>query len=207
MSDTETQQQAEPIQDAQAEAQTLTPEIVAENNTLSKLPVSELIDIIKETRSEAKTKRLKNRELEGQILEINNAKKLAAQAELEKNSEWEKLLADYKEETKDYNELKDFKAASLEKAKVEVDESVLHLAPAEKELFDLASSKMTYDEQSSYIKKIVSNRPTNTIIDTTQSVGRKNNVKVEDTKNKPVFMGSGNQNSALDTLRALRENN
>jgi len=65
---------------------------------------------------------------------------------------------------------------------------------------------MTYDEQSSYIKKLVSNRPTSTIIDTTQSVGRSNTVKVEDTKNKPVFMGSGNQNSALETLRALREN-
>ena len=141
------------------------------------------------------------------MAEIDNQNKLDKQAELEKNSEWEKLLTEYKEETKDYNDLKEFKQSVLERSKLEVEDNIKHLTDAEKDLFTLAAAKMTYDEQLAYLKKIVGNRQPTTVVDPTQSTVRTNIKDENNNKNKPVFMGSGNQNNALDRLKALRNNN
>lgn len=150
-----------------------------EHESLKKLPVDELINIIAETRSEAKARRLKAKELEDRVAKIDAEKKQHEEEELSKKGEYEQLLKKYKEETADYHELKEFKTTYLEKCKMEVEENVKHLTDAEKELFSLASGKMTYDEQSQYLKKIVGTRQPSTIVDISQSTIRTNKDKEE----------------------------
>ena len=173
-----------------------------EHEALSKLDPAELVKIIAETRNEAKTRRLKAKTLEEQINTINKEKSEAEQKKLEENQEWQRLFEKQKEDTADYEELKEFKTSYLETCKQEVESSKSSLTKAEMELFELSSKNMTYDEQLNFIKKVVSTRAPVSVIDSTQSTTRNND---DGKTKKKLFPGSGNQDSILDGLKNARK--
>ncbi len=148
------------------------PDIEAQNSALQKLSTDELIGIIRETRSEAKTRRLKAKELEGKITDIEKQKLLDEAVSLEKNQEFEKLYNGIKENTKDYDELKTFKQTFLESCEKEVEELKKGLTIAEVELFDLSSKSQSFDNQVKIIKKIIENKNSTSPIDPVQSTYR-----------------------------------
>jgi len=148
-----------------------TPE-VKPDDSLSKLNAEELISIIHETRTEAKNRRLTNKELTEKMGSIEAQTKLDETAALEKNNEWQKLHEQYKDETKDYEDLKAFKISYLEKCKADLEILTKGLTQAENELFELSANNRGYDEQIVIAKKLLANRKADSVIETTQSAAR-----------------------------------
>jgi hypothetical protein len=163
---------------------------------LDKLSAKDLIDIIHETRSEAKTRRLKYNELKEQMSAIEIANKKAEEEQLEKDNEFKTLYERRTEETKDYDELKEFKMNYLNNCKDKIESIKNGLTKAESELFELSSKSMPYDEQLQFIEKLVGNRTTAAIIDKTQSTTRSNNDDMAK-DDKPTPFGSGSLTSNI----------
>jgi hypothetical protein len=132
----------------------------------------QLVEIIRETRGEAKTRRMKQRELEAQVKTIQDQIELNKQKELESKQEWEKAYNELKEKTKDYPDLKDFREAYLKECSAEIEKLIPNLTKPEQELFELSKDKMSVNEQIVFIKKLVDNRPAAPVTDNTQSTGR-----------------------------------
>ena len=173
-----------------------------EHEALKALPVEELINIIAETRGEAKKYRLQKKELKEQVSSYEQAKTEAEQEQLKKNNEWQKLFEQKQEETADYEELKEFKTNYLEKCKNDVEERKSQLTKADEEVFALSAKNMTYDEQLDLINKLLKNRQSNVVIDTTQSTTRTN--KTEEKPKNPLRSPGGND-PILAGLRSARE--
>jgi hypothetical protein len=197
---TETLEKPQTTETPQATEQT--PSANPEHEALKKLGVDELIGIIAETRSEAKQRRLKAKELEEKMALIDQENKQKELKTLEETNQYKTLYEKIKEEYKDYDELKTYKQTILEKSKIEVENTQKQLTAAEKELYDIVATKMTYDEQLDYIKKLIASRQTASIIDTTQSVARSNKVK-EEVKNP--LRSPGGIDPILDGLASLRK--
>jgi hypothetical protein len=189
---TQTPESQEPVQQQ--------PEQHAENDSLKKLPVDDLVEIIKETRSEAKNRRLKYKELEGKLATYEEQKKQEEIEQLEKTNEYKALYEKIKEEHGDYDELKEFKQASLEKAKEQVENNRKNLTKAEEDLFAMASKGMTYVEQQEYIAKLITSRTPGITVDNTQSTTRTN----KEQKEKNPLRSPGDQDPVLAGLRKAR---
>lgn len=174
--------------------------IGAEHESLKKLPVEDLVSIISETRSEAKKRRLENKELKETLVGYKTEQEKAEEEALKKNNEWQGLYEKRLEETKDYDDLKQFKAEQLEIAKDKVEQNKNNLTKAELEIFDLASKNMTYTEQKEYISKLLENRSPSITVDNTQSIARTN--KDKETKKNPLR--PGDQDPVLAGLRSAR---
>jgi len=173
------------------------------NEGLKKLSTEELIDIIRETRGEAKTRRLKQRELEDVIKKNSDEKKLSEQAQLEQNQEFEKLYGSLKEDTKDYGELKEFKKNYLETCKEKVENLNKGLTTAEQELFELSSKNMSFNEQLIFVEKLIANRVVKSDIDKTQDMGRSDgsDVKLPGQNSVPFGNNGGVVSSVMSALK------
>ena len=204
---------AEPIAEKQPDVETKeTTEKVVEtkeenkNEGLLTLSKDELVNIISETRGEAKSKRLKLRELEGTISQRDKDAKLAEQAILEKNQEWETAYNKLKEETNDIEGLRTFKQDYITNCQNKVDEITPTLTTSEKEIFDISSKTLGYDAQLELIGKLVAGRPASKIdIDPTQTTARSDNVKAgqKQTPTMP-FAGNGLINSVIQGLQKIK---
>ncbi len=137
---------------------------------LNDLSADELVNIIKDTRAEAKTRRLSQRGLETEIADIKNKQKLEEQATLEDKQEFEKAYNNLKDETKDYKDLRDFKKSYLDRCKDKVDSALPSLTKAQQELFDISAKNAGYEDQLALIDKIKGT--VNTVVDNTQATGR-----------------------------------
>lgn len=195
------------VEDTTPEDKTKDAEIAAEHEGLKKLSTDELISIIAETRGEAKTRRLKTRELEDILKKQEDEKKLNEQVQLEKNQEWEKAYGTLKDETKDYTELKEFKQSYLEGCKDKVENIAKGLVKAEQELFEISSKNMSYNEQLTFLEKLVQNRAVKNVVDTTHSMGRTDGKDIKETKDKPNLFGNpgGVMAQVMNTLKQNRQ--
>lgn len=171
--------------------------IKEDDSKLNELSKDELTKIISDTRAEAKNRRLKNKELETKLEEINNTTKLNEQVQLEKNEKWEEAYNKIKEDTKQYDEFKNFKTSYLETCKEKIDEVKPKLTKAEQELFDLSSENMSFDNQLKFIDKLINNRQEKTNIDNTQSTARGGNENI--LTDKPIIP-FGNARSVIGKL-------
>ena len=86
-----------------------------EGLTLNELSPSELIEIIRQTRSEAKEKRLLNKELSERIAEIDKAKALEEQKKLEEEGKFKELLTAKEQEIENLNKTLKPKAEEYDK--------------------------------------------------------------------------------------------
>ncbi len=175
---------------------------------LEKLSVKELVDIIHETRGEAKTRRLKQRELEEQIQKNADERKLNEQKQLEANQEWEEAYNKLKEETGDYGDLKRFKESFEKECQVEIEKILPTLTDPEKEIFELSSKTMSISDKILFIKKLIENRPpAKSSVDNTQSTGRGSpQVSNADTVKVPFGNTQSVIGNLLETLKAKRQN-
>lgn len=151
-------------------------DIADQNAELKKLSPDELVEIIRSTRSEAKTRRLKAKELETKIEAADKKSKLDAAVALEKNSEFEKLYTNLKTDTGDYEDLKKFKTTFLEDCQEKVETHKKELTVGEVELFDLSAKGQTFDNQLKIIVKMIDNKKGASQIDTAQSTYRTSGV-------------------------------
>lgn len=180
MSENETVIESQPQEQVVQQPQEQEASTQLENNPaeqaseLLSLSKERLVDMVHEGWSESKKRRLKLRETESKLDEIQREKDAERQKALEDNQEWEKLYKDKTESTKDYEDLKEFKQNYLTKCKENVNKMLPQLTKAENELFELSSKNMTYDEQIAFIEKLVSNRNTTSLVDNTQSTKRTN---------------------------------
>jgi DNA gyrase/topoisomerase IV subunit A len=97
---------------------------VKEGLTLNELSPSELIEIIRQTRSEAKEKRLLNKELSERIAEIDKAKLLEEQKKLEEEGKFKELLTAKEIEIENLNKTLKPKAEEYDKFRQEEIEQV-----------------------------------------------------------------------------------
>lgn len=186
------------------------PDIEQEHLKLTKLSPEDLINLVLETRSEAKKRRLRTRELEEEIAKREREQELNQQAELEKNQEFQKLYGDLKEKTSDYEDLKKFKQEYIENCKTEVEQLKNNLTKADLELFELTSKNQTYDQQLLIIKKMLLNKNSNsgTIVDPSQSVARSTEAdEPNNNGNSPLPFGNTGSvtDKALKALAKLRQ--
>lgn len=96
----------------------------AEGLTLNELSPSELIEIIRQTRSEAKEKRLLNKELSERIAEIDKAKSLEEQKKLEEEGKFKELLTAKEKEIETLNQTLKPKADEYDKFRQEEIEAI-----------------------------------------------------------------------------------
>lgn len=160
---------------------------------------------LEKTMSEAKSRRLQVRELEEKLKSFEEQTKQKELQELEQKQEFEKLYGTLKDETKDYEELKEFKTNYLNQCKEKIDNIKNGLTKAEAELFDLSAKHMPYDEQMAFIEKLVGNRAVSTAVDKATSIARKNDEK-PDVKIPAFGNPGGTQNLIMQGLAKLRKN-
>jgi len=142
--------------------------------SLKDLGAEKLVDMLLETRTEAKNRRLELKEVKQQISELTTAQEQAKQAELEKKQEWEKLYNEQKEKTSDYEDLKLFKDNYLNDCKAQVEKKLETLTDAQKKLFELGTKDKSADIQLKFIQELagaVETKPTPST-DNTQASGR-----------------------------------
>lgn len=153
---------------------TLSPEDKFKNDheQLFSLSKEELIKANIETRSEAKTRRLRTKELESKLAENERQKQLEEEKALEEKNEFKTLYEKTKEQYSDYDDLKSFKENFLEDCKKQIDDAIVKLSPADKELFELASEGKNYDAQLKIIQKLTNKKQSTSMTDTSQSTGR-----------------------------------
>lgn len=147
----------------------------AEHDALKALPVDELVNIIAETRSEAKKRRLQNKEIQDKLAEIENQRKLDEESQLEKKNEYQTLYNKLKEETADYGDYKSFKESYLEECQSKVDEAMKKLDKNQLDLFEEAADGKSSDKKLKLIKKLILTKPVTSVIDTTQTTHRPKN--------------------------------
>jgi len=154
-------------------------EITAE---LGKKSSEELVNLLLETKNEAKTKRFKIKELKETIANFEKQKDLDATATLEKNQEFEVAYNGLKEKTADYEDLKNFKQNYLEECKSKIDIILPTLQQADLELFELSAKDRSFDKQLLIIEKMVSTKKSTSEIDNQQTSNRVNSSNLNITK-------------------------
>jgi len=173
---------------------------------LANLDKSKLVEMVLETRTEAKNRRHKAKELEQKLNEIQQQIQLKNQAELESKQEFEKLYNETKEKYKDYEELKSFKTNYLEKCQNEIDKILPTLTSEQTQYFETASSGRPADEKLALLQGLKnltnSNNGNTQKTDNTQSTGRAGNVGNPGITFPAVPFASGNE--ALNIQESLK---